>query len=85
MNQTCGDTAADLLDRWSREELATVLQRYGEVPGAWRMAEKLLNARRDGELETTTDLARIAEAASPKSAKRKIHPRPLYFRPFAVP
>ena len=85
MNQSSGDTAADLLDQWSREELATVLQRYGEVPGAWRMAERILTARREGELETTTDLARVAEAASPRSArKRKIHPATLVFQAIRI-
>ena len=45
------------------------------------MAERILNARRAGELETTLDLARIVEEGASKNLKkRKIHPATLVFQ-----
>lgn len=49
-------TAADLVNTASKEELAEILRRYGEVRGAERMAEAIIEAR---PLELTTQLAGV--------------------------
>ena len=81
MNQAAGETAADLLDQWGPQELADVLRTYGEVPGAWKLAHRILDARTAGELETTADLATLVENwAPPALRKRKVHPATLVFQ-----
>ena len=40
-----GETAADLVNTESREELARILRDYGEEPFAWQIAGKIVEAR----------------------------------------
>lgn len=81
MDQESGETAGELLDRCSAEELTRILRELGEVPGAWRIANRILEARREGELETTTQLASLVASVAPNALrKRKIHPATLVFQ-----
>ncbi len=45
MNQKAGQTAADLINTYSEEELARVLALYGELKNARQLARKLIQAR----------------------------------------
>ena len=81
MDQASGETAAGMLDQWEPQELADVLRTYGEVPGAWKLAHRILEARAAGELETTADLATLVENWAPAALrKRKVHPATLVFQ-----
>ena len=78
-----GQTAGDFLDSTDQQELARVLKVYGEVNGAWRIAGAILEARGQGRLETTKDLAELMEAISPPRYHKKarsIHPATLVFQ-----
>ena len=48
-----GETAADLVNTESREELARILKDYGEEPFAWQIAGKIVEARETSPIETT--------------------------------
>ncbi len=48
-----GETAADLVNTESREELARILRDYGEEPFAWQIAGKIVEARENAPIETT--------------------------------
>ncbi len=63
-------SAADVLAESSRQELITILRRYGEERFAPRIADGILRARQAGELNTTSDLAEIVREAIPAAARR---------------
>ncbi len=66
MDQTSGETALDLIERLSDEELADVLFKYGEERRSRRIARSVKRALADGQLATTLDLRRaIVRAVGP--------------------
>ena len=66
-----GETAADLVNSESREELARILRDYGEEPYAWQIAGKIVEARETSPIETTLQLADIVASAMPPAERRK--------------
>ena len=66
-----GETAADLVNTESREELARILKDYGEEPFAWQIAGKIVEARETSPIETTLQLADIVASAMPAAERRK--------------
>src|SRR5690606_26894701 len=53
-------TAADIVNRWSREDIERVLTLYGEEPNARRIARAIVDQR---PFTTTTQLAAVVRAA----------------------
>jgi 16S rRNA (cytosine1402-N4)-methyltransferase len=66
-----GESAADLVNSASREELARILRDYGEEPYAWQIAGKIVAAREAAPIETTLALADLVAAAVPPAERRK--------------
>ena len=66
-----GETAADLVNTESREELARILRDYGEEPFAWQIAGRIVEARETAPIETTLQLADIVASAMPPAERRK--------------
>jgi len=66
MDTTQGETALEMIERMSDDELADVLFRYGEERRSRRIARSIKRALTDGELQTTLDLRRaIVRAVGP--------------------
>lgn len=66
MDPSQGETALDLIERFSDDELADVIFRYGEERRSRRIARSIKRAFADRELETTLDLRRaIVRAVGP--------------------
>jgi 16S rRNA (cytosine1402-N4)-methyltransferase len=66
MDQAEGETALDLIERLSDDQLADVLYHYGEERRSRRIARSVKRALGDGELVTTLDLRRaIVRAVGP--------------------
>lgn len=63
MDPTSGETASEVIDRLSEEELSLRLRELGEERRARAVARAIKDARRRGELETTSDLARVVRRA----------------------
>jgi 16S rRNA (cytosine1402-N4)-methyltransferase len=57
MNPGDGETAAELLERMSEDELADVIYRFGEERLSRRVARSIKRMVADGALGTTSDLA----------------------------
>lgn len=51
-----GETAADILNRRTEPELATIFREYGDEPQAWRLAKAIGQRRALAKLTTTADL-----------------------------
>ena len=66
-----GETAADLVNTASREELARILRDYGEEPYAWQIAGRIVSARAEKPITTTMQLAEIVASAVPPAERRK--------------
>ena len=58
MDPTRGETARELIERLSEEELANVIYRLGEERKSRAVARSIKRAESEGELATTRDLAR---------------------------
>jgi len=66
MDPTTGESAADLLRRVDEAELTRIIRDLGEERHAARVARAIIEARREGPLETTGKLATIVARAVPR-------------------
>ncbi|MDX9750171.1 MAG: 16S rRNA (cytosine(1402)-N(4))-methyltransferase RsmH [Flavobacteriales bacterium] len=66
MDQRARRTAAQLLRQWDEAALARVLERYGEVRGARRVARRIKEAGAQRPIDTT---ARLADAVRPMAPR----------------
>ncbi len=66
-----GQSAADLVNTETREELARILREYAEEPYAWQIAGKIVAQRDIAPITTTLQLAEIVSAAVPPAERRK--------------
>ena len=83
MDASCGQTAADLVNGLSVEELAGVIHRFGEERGARRIARALVDRRRLGAITTTGELAEVVLAV--KGGRRgRIHPATRVFQALRI-
>ncbi|MBQ5388218.1 MAG: 16S rRNA (cytosine(1402)-N(4))-methyltransferase RsmH [Paludibacteraceae bacterium] len=65
MNQTGGQTAADILNTYSEEDLARVLYVYGEMNNSRQLAKRIIKARNQKPLERTEELAAVVIGRQP--------------------
>ena len=59
MNKRAGQTAADILNNYTEEQLADVLYLYGELKNARRLAKAIVNYRSSQRIETTGELLTV--------------------------
>ncbi|MCQ2464484.1 MAG: 16S rRNA (cytosine(1402)-N(4))-methyltransferase RsmH [Oscillospiraceae bacterium] len=69
-----GTSAADIVNTYSKDELAKILFEYGEEKFAWRIAEGIVAARAVKPLETTGELAEIVKENVPAKVRREKNP-----------
>jgi 16S rRNA (cytosine1402-N4)-methyltransferase len=75
MDQSGGDTAADLIARASERELADAIFTYGEERFSRRIARALAAARVESPVTTTGRLASIVRRAIPRRGPARIDPK----------
>ncbi len=75
MDQRNPLTAHDVVNRYSEDELEAVIRKYGEERWSRRIAQFIVEARKQKPVETTMELVRIIKAAVPAGA-RKDGPHP---------
>jgi 16S rRNA (cytosine1402-N4)-methyltransferase len=71
MDPTCGESAADWLNRAEEQEIADVLYQLGEERYARRIARAILRSREQMPIVTTKQLAEIVAAAVPTRERSK--------------
>ena len=71
MNKRAGQTAADILNDYSEEQLADVFYLYGELKNARRIAKAISNYRRQQMITTTGQLAEATEALMRSEREKK--------------
>jgi 16S rRNA (cytosine1402-N4)-methyltransferase len=70
MNDTAGQTAADVLNSYSAEELARILKTYGEERFARRIAEAIVRERQREPFTRSARLVELIREAIPAPARR---------------
>ena len=71
MNQRGGETAADVVNNRSEEELARIFSQYGELETTWKIASCIARARAAAPILTTAALVRAVEPCTPKRDESK--------------
>ena len=84
MDQSAGDTAADLVARSSERELADAIFQYGEERFSRRIARAIVDARRDTPVATTGRLASIVRRAIPRRGFARIDPATRTFQALRI-
>jgi 16S rRNA (cytosine1402-N4)-methyltransferase len=85
MDKSAALTAAEVVNRWPREELRRILYQYGEERYAPAIAAAIERAREDKPIETTLELVEIIRSAMPAAALReKQHPAKRSFQAIRI-
>ena len=71
MDPSQGMTAAEYVNTVSEGEFCRILRDYGDEKWAARIAQILMEKRREKPLATTLDLVAVVDAAIPKAVRRK--------------
>lgn len=74
MDRTQSFSAYDVVNTYTRDELARIFRDYGEERFAGRVADKILRAREHAPICTTAELTAIVASAIPKQNKKEGHP-----------
>lgn len=83
MNQEFGASAKDLVNGLNVGELTELFQKLGEEKFAKRIAEKIVDVRKNGKIESTRQLADLVSSVVPKSVQ-KIHPATRIFQALRI-
>lgn len=80
-----GDTAADLLQQLSEEEIAGIIFQYGEERRSRRIARRIVERREEGQpVVTTKDLADLVAKAVGYNRSQKLHPATRTFQALRI-
>ncbi len=71
MNERAGTTAADIVNRYSEEQLADVFYLYGEMKNSRRLASAIIKARAAHALQTIDDLLQVVKPLMPREREKK--------------
>ncbi len=85
MNQEEKKDASYIVNSYSLDELHRIIKKYGEENWAKRIAEFIVEKRKEKLIETTGELVKIIEAAIPKAAREKgSHPAKRTFQALRI-
>jgi 16S rRNA (cytosine1402-N4)-methyltransferase len=84
MDQTAGESAADLVARSTEGDLADAIYQYGEERFSRRIARAIVVARRDAPVATTGRLAAIVRRAVPARGYQRIDPATRTFQALRI-
>ncbi len=85
MDQTRGETAAELLASASEAELTRIFREYGEERFAYGIAKEIVRSRAEEEIASSAQLNRIVEQVVPKApGKQTGHPAKRVYQALRV-
>jgi 16S rRNA (cytosine1402-N4)-methyltransferase len=82
MDQTSQVTAADIVNTYSEEELAKIFREYGEEKFARKVAQKIVEQRKQSPIIWTDQLSEVVRGVIP--AKGKIDPATKVFQALRI-
>lgn len=71
MNQRAGLSAADVVNTYSTEQLASLFRLYGELRQGHRLADTIVKARQRSEIRTTGELAALLSPLLGRDREKK--------------
>lgn len=83
-DSTATKSAADILAHSSEETLANIFWKYGEERYARRLAQIIVDRRKEKPFVTTTDLAEVIRAATPAHKQKGHHPATKVFQALRI-
>ncbi len=83
MDRTQKLTAKDVLNKYSEEELSKIIFEYGEEKFSRPIARKIVEYRKNKELDTTEELVKIIESVLPRR-KGEGHPAKRTFQAIRI-
>jgi 16S rRNA (cytosine1402-N4)-methyltransferase len=66
MNQSFGDTAADVVNAYTREDLARIFSHFGEERFAYPIAARIVDQRSTKPFTTTGELVKLIQSVIPR-------------------
>jgi 16S rRNA (cytosine1402-N4)-methyltransferase len=84
MDQTTGDTAADLVARSTERDLADAIYQFGEERFSRRIARLIVETRHDTPIDTTGRLAALVRRAVPHRGYQRIDPATRTFQALRI-
>lgn len=73
MDQNGKQTAADVLNTYTEEELKRIFKLYGEIENAGRLAHAIFHARKEKPLQTVTDLKNATAPCVKRGRENQYH------------
>lgn len=71
MNRDATLTAAEVVNQYGEQELASLFREFGEIPNAGRMASMIVNSRSESKIITSWQFIKVIEKCIPKAAEKK--------------
>lgn len=84
MDRSCGETAADLVNRLSEPALADLIFEFGEERASRRIARRIVQERTVEPIQTTARLAELVIRAVNQPGHWKIHPATKTFQALRI-
>lgn len=79
-----GISAKDVVNSFTEKELSDIFFRFGEEKFSMRIASRIVEARKEKEIETTLELSEIISSAVPAKARRDGHPARKCFQALRI-
>ena len=85
MNQSAPLSAYNVVNEYTQEQLTDIFYRYGEENWSKRVAQFIVDKRKEAPIETTGELSEIIKAAIPKGARKdELHPEKRIFQAIRI-
>lgn len=84
MDSSQAETAADIVNNASAEDLAKIFWEYGEEQQSRQIARRIIEARTKSKITTTTELAEIVKRSVRYNEKSKKHPATKVFQALRI-
>jgi 16S rRNA (cytosine1402-N4)-methyltransferase len=79
-----GLTAAEIVNSWTEDDIAKVLENFGEERHARRIAHGIVEARKTARIIGTLDLVSVIKMNTPKARPDEIHPATRTFQALRI-
>ncbi len=77
MDNRISQTGADILNKYTAEQLSVIFKIYGEIKQANRLANKIISKRNQGNYQSMKDLMEVLQDFAPKGRENKFFARVL--------
>lgn len=84
MDQTQSLSAYNVVNEYSKEDLIRIFREYGEEKYSSKIADKIVEYRKNKKIETTLELVDIVKSAVPEKYKREKHPARKVFQAIRI-